>query len=311
MTRAAAAGAWRRWLRPRPGRGRALRTRSVPRIRIEITPERSPDEAAIDRARLESGTVGHVRRAPGRAASAAARGGTVDNGHGAAAGPRRRSCPTAPRWPWSTCAPRGTPRGRRRCWPELATAVKARGGEVVERTAPRRGELQGWIRRTPPSIGVAIEPRAAAALAERIGGAVLESDIERGEQTRVADGELRKLATYAGATGRSPSTDVEALVADTRPASLFAITNAIDRTRAGGRQRGGRAARIGRGPTGAADPGCAAGPVVRPDRGPRPGRERRRAGRASPSGSDVATPAWRSGWLKRRGVTRARSWRRC
>ena len=75
---------------------------------------------------------------------------------------------------------------------------------------------------------MAIEPRAAAVLAERIGGAVAESDVERGEQTRIADGELRKLATYAG--GRPISVeDVEALVADTRPASLFAITNAIDR----------------------------------------------------------------------------------
>ena len=65
-------------------------------------------------------------------------------------------------------------------------------------------------------------------LAERIGGAVWESDIERGQQTRVADGELRKLATYAGARAIGPA-DVEALVTDTRPASLFAITNAIDR----------------------------------------------------------------------------------
>ena len=44
----------------------------------------------------------------------------------------------------------------------------------------------------------------------------------------MADGELRKLATYAGDRAISAE-DVEALVADTRPASLFAITNAIDR----------------------------------------------------------------------------------
>ena len=69
-------------------------------------------------------------------------------------------------------------------------------------------------------------------LAERIGGAVAESDVERGEQTRIADGELRKLATYAGDRPISVE-DVEALVADTRPASLFAITNAIDRRDAG------------------------------------------------------------------------------
>ena len=57
---------------------------------------------------------------------------------------------------------------------------------------------------------------------------IWETDVERGEMTRIADSELRKLATYAG---DQPITvdDVEALTADTRPASVFAITNAIDR----------------------------------------------------------------------------------
>ena len=99
---------------------------------------------------------------------------------------------------------------------------------MVERTAPRRGELQAWIRRHAAAIEATIEPRAAAVLAERIGGAVAESDVERGEQTRIADSELRKLTTYAGDRPIAVE-DVEALVADTRPASLFAITNAIDR----------------------------------------------------------------------------------
>jgi len=114
---------------------------------------------------------------------------------------------------------------------KLVTAVRARGGEVVERMAPRRGELQVWIRRHASELGADIEPRAAAVLAERIGGAVTESDVERGEQTRIADGELRKLATYSGDRPVSVE-DVEALVADTRPASLYAITNAIDRREA-------------------------------------------------------------------------------
>jgi DNA polymerase III delta subunit len=52
--------------------------------------------------------------------------------------------------------------------------------------------------------------------------------VERGEQTRVANGELEKLATHAAGAPISAA-DVEALVADTRPASLFAITNAVDR----------------------------------------------------------------------------------
>ena len=73
-----------------------------------------------------------------------------------------------------------------------------------------------------------IEVRAAHVLAERIGGAIWETDVERGEMTRIADSELRKLATYAGDRPIKVD-DVEALTADTRPASVFAITNALDR----------------------------------------------------------------------------------
>jgi DNA polymerase III delta subunit len=110
----------------------------------------------------------------------------------------------------------------------LAEAVKARGGRVEERNAPRRGDLRGWITAHAARVGIPIEVRAAHVLAERIGGAIWETDIERGEMTRVADSELRKLATYAGERPIRVE-DVEALTADTRPASVFAITNAIDR----------------------------------------------------------------------------------
>ena len=110
----------------------------------------------------------------------------------------------------------------------LTDAVKARGGRIEEHAAPRRGELRGWITSHAARTGLRIETRAAHVLAERIGGGIWETDIERGEMTRLADSELRKLATYAG---ERPITvdDVEALTADTRPASVFAITNAVDR----------------------------------------------------------------------------------
>jgi DNA polymerase-3 subunit delta len=111
---------------------------------------------------------------------------------------------------------------------------------VVVCLAPRRAELTGWTRRHATDLGVAIEPRAAALLAERVGGAAWESDIERGEQTRVIDSELRKLAAYAGERPVTAS-DVELLTADTRPASVFAITNAIDR-----REPAAAAAALGR-----------------------------------------------------------------
>jgi DNA polymerase III delta subunit len=195
--------------------------------RVEIVPERSPDEAAIDRARLESGSVGlfglrvAVLRQPLRAA-----------GRSTAAAERLLALVhDLPDGAALALLDLRSTRDANRPAPllgRLAAAVKARDGEVVERIAPRRSELQAWIRRHATELEVAIEPRAAAVLAERIGGAAAESDVERGEQTRIADGELRKLATYAD--GRPiAADDVEALVADTRPASLFAITNAIDR----------------------------------------------------------------------------------
>ena len=110
----------------------------------------------------------------------------------------------------------------------LAEAVKARGGRIEERNAPRRGDLRAWITAHAATTGVKIEVRAAHLLAERIGGAIWETDIERGEMTRVADSELRKLATYAGERSIAAD-DVEALTIDARPASVFAITNAVDR----------------------------------------------------------------------------------
>ena len=210
----------------------AFATRIAADDRVEIIPERSPDEAAIDRARLESGSVGlfgtslAVLRQPVRAA-----------GRSTAATERLLALvQELPDGAALALVDLRSTRDATRPPPllgKLAQAVMARGGEVVERVAPRRGELQAWIRNHAKALEVAIEPRAAAVLAERIGGAVAESDVERGEQTRIADGELRKLATHAA--GRPiTAKDVEALVADTKPASLFAITNAIDRRDAAG-----------------------------------------------------------------------------
>jgi DNA polymerase III delta subunit len=195
--------------------------------RVEIMAERSPDEAALDTARLESASVGMfgprltVLRQPLRAAGRSTAAGdklmalATDLPDGAAlALVDLRSTRDATKPPALLS--------------RLASAVVSRGGIVEERLAPRRGELQAWIRSRARYRDIELEPRAAAMLAERIGGMVAESDVERGEQTRIAAGELDKLATYA-ADRAVTADDVEALVADTRPASLFAITNAVDR----------------------------------------------------------------------------------
>jgi DNA polymerase III delta subunit len=205
----------------------AFATRVDVAERTEIVPERSPDEAAIDRARLESATVGMfgahlvVLRQP---IFAAGRSNAANDKLLALVAdlPEGAALALAELRPSRDA---GKPPALLK---RLVDAVSERGGDVDERATPRRNQLQGWIRAHADALGIAIEPRAAALLAERIGGAIWESDIERGQQTRVADSELRKLSTYAD--GRPIGTEeVETLVSDTRPASLFAITNAIDR----------------------------------------------------------------------------------
>jgi DNA polymerase III delta subunit len=195
--------------------------------RVEIVAERSPDEAAIERAAVEAASVGmfgtHLAilrgplRAAGRSSQAAERllslVTQLPDGAALVLVEERPSRET------------GRPPA---LFARLEGIVRERGGRVVECVAPRRDELRAWIVAHAADIGTRIEMRAAALLAERIGGQVWESDIERGEQTRVADGELRKLSTYAGDRAITAD-DVEALTTDTRPASVFAITNALDR----------------------------------------------------------------------------------
>ena len=206
---------------------RAFATEVDATERIEIIPGATPDEAAIDRARLEAGTMSmfgvHLAvlrqplKAAGRSTTAADRllalVRDLPDGSALALVEERPSRDI-------TKPPALLKR--------LAEAVKERGGRIEEHGAPRRGELRAWIGAHAARFGIKIEMRAAHILAERIGGQIWETDIERGEMTRIADSELRKLATYAGDKSISVE-DVEALTADTRPASVFAITNALDR----------------------------------------------------------------------------------
>jgi DNA polymerase III delta subunit len=206
---------------------RAFAERAGAMERVDLVPAASPDEGLLDRARLESASVGMfgahlvVLRQPLRAA-----------GRSTAAGDRLLALVSE--LPDGAALALAEERPSREVGKppallkRLGDTVQVRGGVVVERNAPRRNELRAWAAQHARELGVSIEPKAAVMLAERIGGGVWESDIERGEQTRVADSELRKLATYAA--GRAITVDdVEALVADTRPASVFAITNALDR----------------------------------------------------------------------------------
>ncbi|MGQ0608980.1 MAG: DNA polymerase III subunit delta [Chloroflexota bacterium] len=195
--------------------------------RIEVIPGSIPDEAAIDRARLEAGTMSMfgvhlaVLRQPLKAA-----------GRSTAAADRLlalvRELPDGSALALVEERPSRDITKPPALLKRLAEAVKGRGGRIEEHGAPRRGELRAWIGAHAARLGLQMEMRAAHVLAERIGGGIWETDIERGEMTRIADSELRKLATYTGDRSISVE-DVVALTADTRPASVFAITNALDR----------------------------------------------------------------------------------
>ena len=193
---------------------------------VVLTPERAPDEPLLERAGLEAATVGlfgahcvvirQPLRAAGTSSAAADRlVGIVE------ALPEGAALALAELRPSRDVGRPPALLGR------LEAAVRAAGGDVMTCAAPRRDELRGWVSRHAEELGIDIRPPAAAALAVRIGG-VWENDVERSEQTRVADSELRKLA-IAVEDRPIEVGDVEALVADVRPPSVNAVANAVER----------------------------------------------------------------------------------
>lgn len=193
--------------------------------RVLLIPDRSPDEAILERAALEAASIGMfsahcvVLRQPLRAAGTS---GSVADRLVALV----EQLPDGAALALAELRPSRDVGRPPALLKRLESAVLAVGGRVEPCLAPRRDELRGWVTRHATELGITIRPAAAAALADRIGG-VWENDVERSEQTRVADGELRKLALAAD--GPIEVADVEALVSDTRPPSVNAVANAVER----------------------------------------------------------------------------------
>lgn len=110
----------------------------------------------------------------------------------------------------------------------LADAVVAAGGRVVSAMAPRPGALGAWIDREAHDRGLALASGAARELADRLGARVTDGDVDRRFLSRVASGELDKLALRHALDG-APVTvdDVRALVAESTPGSVWALTDAV------------------------------------------------------------------------------------
>lgn len=123
---------------------------------------------------------------------------------------------------------KGAPRSKRRSVPHkrLADAIAAAGGTVQQMEPPTKGAFVAFVEREARRRGLKLDPGAALALAELVGGSAGDDDIERRYQTRRASMELDKLALYRPGTPITAD-DVRALVAAEAPASIFALTEAI------------------------------------------------------------------------------------
>ena len=111
---------------------------------------------------------------------------------------------------------------------KLVDAIKAAGGAVREATAPRPTALGAWIESEARDRGLRLAPGAARALADRLGSRVTEGDVDRRYLSRIASGELDKLALrHALDEGPVTAEDVQALVAEATPGSVWALTDAV------------------------------------------------------------------------------------
>ena len=108
----------------------------------------------------------------------------------------------------------------------LRDAIADAGGVVQEFKVPGAGQLEPWLVKRAKELAIELQPQAARSLAERVGGHIRESDVDRRRRTELANGELEKLALYKPG-GTITAEDVEALVAESIPGSTWAFLDAV------------------------------------------------------------------------------------
>lgn len=99
---------------------------------------------------------------------------------------------------------------------KLRRAVEAAGGEVHEFAAPSPRAMPRALVAEAGRLGFELEPRAAAALVERIGA----------NPVRLAN-ELRRLSLWAGEGGAVDLDDLDSMVADTSEAIVWSLADAL------------------------------------------------------------------------------------
>ncbi len=114
----------------------------------------------------------------------------------------------------------------------LSDAVKTAGGAIRDAMAPRPTALAAWITGEARDRGLGLATGAARELADRLGARVTEGDVDRRFLSRIAAGELDKLALrHVVDEGPVTADDVRALVSETTPASVWALGDAIGERR--------------------------------------------------------------------------------
>jgi DNA polymerase III delta subunit len=119
---------------------------------------------------------------------------------------------------------KGEAAGPKRLWGAIADA----GGSIRQASAPTPAGLGAWVADEARDRGIAMAPGAARALADRLGARVTQGDVDRRFLSRIASNELDKLS-LRHVDDDQPITpdDIEALVASSEPASIWALTDAV------------------------------------------------------------------------------------
>ena len=115
---------------------------------------------------------------------------------------------------------------------KFADSIAAAGGAIRAAQAPRPAGLGAWIEGEARDRRLPLAPGASRELADRLGARISEGDVDRRFVSRIASGELDKLALrHAIDEGPVTADDVRALVSETLPSSLWAITDAFGERR--------------------------------------------------------------------------------
>ncbi len=99
---------------------------------------------------------------------------------------------------------------------KLAKAVKAAKGEIHEFEAPKAREMPRVLVGEAKRLGFRLDPGAARMLVDRMGA----------NPTRLHH-ELERLALWAGEGGEVSATDLDAMIADTSEAAVWALSDAL------------------------------------------------------------------------------------